>query len=225
MKRFVAIASLLALLLVAPAEAKVRKISLTSSVAPGQRAQLVIDVRPRGRCTFSITSGAARTGGRITWIWQVPATAKPGVIPLRVNCGRRGTFRDRLVVRAAVDAAWPMPDTPRNNVARFAVCNQAPGRVREMYGVEIIQARDFFAGRSDAMDNEANLNRDNRADCAFAVKGVIDDALWYFVSVRVGKGCNYLVTTRLMNPNGISVPSRPLLAETYTASCASLGAA
>ena len=178
--RLVILGSIIMLLvLAASADAKVRKVSVTSAAQVGQQVRLVVDVTPRSRCSISVKGLAPRTGGRITWNWRVAADA--GLI--RVNCGKAGSFNTRIkIVRDnSYDALLP--------TAKLAVCNQAAARVRQKYGLELIRGEDFFAGRTDAAAIVARFNTEQKSDCFFkAPNGIVDDALWYLINVAGGGG-------------------------------------
>ena len=140
----VALAAILAF--PAAADAKVKKVSLTSPVQAGGRARLVVAVNPRSRCSISIKGLGPRTGSRVTWNWQIPKDAKIGSTPIRVNCGKAGNLTTQITVRAA-------SNDPLLGPARLAVCNQVVGRIAKKYGVQqVIPAEDFFAGRTNAAE-------------------------------------------------------------------------
>jgi hypothetical protein len=218
MKAFAVLVAIALLALPAAADAKVRRVSLSSSVQAGERAQLIIVVTPRSRCSISLTGVPARTGGRITWTWQIPLSAKPGSLPFSVSCGKAGRFTARITIRPAIDS-------PLLGEARVAVCNQVVKRVAQMYGVQqVTRAEAFYAGRSDAAKIVAKQRLLAQADCVFLVRGIIDDVLWYYVKVvPSGQGCGFAVSTRLSSPNNMAIPSRPLPDETYLARCTELG--
>jgi hypothetical protein len=78
----------------------VLKISLTTLVRAGSYAQLTVRVTPPARCTMRATYDAVskakalgpKTGGRITWRWQVGATTHAGRWPIVVRCGTSGSL-------------------------------------------------------------------------------------------------------------------------------------
>jgi hypothetical protein len=81
----------------------VLKVSLTTPVRVGSYAQLTVRVTPPARCAARVTYGAVskalgpKTGGRITWRWQVGSNTPAGRWPIVVRCGTSGnltlTFR------------------------------------------------------------------------------------------------------------------------------------
>lgn len=98
---------LIALVLIAPASAAVRKVTFTGTVNAGDQASLTVTVGPRARCTIkvvydTVTSRArglvAKTGTKITWQWRVGTNTNPGRWAVRVDCGRSG----KLVLRIRV---------------------------------------------------------------------------------------------------------------------------
>ncbi len=100
----------LALLLPASAAAKVRLVSVTSPVSPGQYATLTASVSPAKRCTISVLykSGPSRaqglyakrpTNGRVSWTWKVGTNTTAGRWKIIVSCGSAGTLNTSFRVR------------------------------------------------------------------------------------------------------------------------------
>jgi hypothetical protein len=92
----------------ASAEAAVRKVSFTGSVAPNDFASLSVKVSPRSRCTIKVVYDTtvshakglgAKTGTTITWRWKVGSATHPGRWPVTVDCGKSGKLSVRLRVR------------------------------------------------------------------------------------------------------------------------------
>jgi hypothetical protein len=99
--------AMLALLLAAPGESAVRRVSFTGVVSPNEYARLEVRVLPRARCTITVIYATgesqarglrAKTGGLIVWRWKVGSTTSPGRWPVRVDCGSSGRLNLRLRV-------------------------------------------------------------------------------------------------------------------------------
>jgi hypothetical protein len=97
-----------ALGLVAPAEARVQKVSWTATVVAGSEALLTVSVTPRGRCRITVEYATgvskarglgAKRGGRITWRWKVGSNTTNGRSPVTVDCGKSGKLSLKLRVR------------------------------------------------------------------------------------------------------------------------------
>lgn len=77
-------------------------------VFPGRAASVTLGVRPAGTlCGLTLRYAGGSTqrlpriraaGGRATWQWEVPATARPGTGSMTASCGRVGSKRRPLVV-------------------------------------------------------------------------------------------------------------------------------
>lgn len=110
--------SLAALVLVGPlgaasdARPSVSFRSAPRHVFPGKAASATVVVRPTGTtCSLTLryAGGSSQrlprvraTGGRVTWQWEVPATAKPGTGSMTASCGRAGSRRRPLVVVGSI---------------------------------------------------------------------------------------------------------------------------
>jgi hypothetical protein len=101
------VAIAVAVILVAPAAATVRKVNFTAVVSPNEYAVLTVSVAPRARCTIKVVYDTtvsharglgAKTGGPITWRWKVGSSTHAGRWPVRVNCGTSGRLLLRLRV-------------------------------------------------------------------------------------------------------------------------------
>lgn len=81
-----------------------RLVSLTSPARRNAHATLVAHVVPARRCSISVLykSGPSQAQGlnpkrpvhgRVAWTWMVGGNTTLGRWPIRVNCGRSGSFR------------------------------------------------------------------------------------------------------------------------------------
>ncbi len=100
----------LALALPSAAAAKVRLISVTSPVWPGQYATLRASVTPARKCSITVLykSGPSEaqglyskkpTNGRVSWTWKVGTRTTAGRWKIVVSCGSAGTLNTSFVVR------------------------------------------------------------------------------------------------------------------------------
>ncbi len=89
-------------------EVRVRVVSLTSPVSPGQDATIVAQTAPNADCRISVVykSGPSRASGLypkaadrrgvVRWTWRVGTRTTPGRWPIIITCsigGREGTLR------------------------------------------------------------------------------------------------------------------------------------
>jgi len=106
----------------------VKRISLTSPIAGGERASLTVNVTPHARCAGRVASKphaqrlSTKVGGRITWRWTITSDTQAGRWPIVVDCGTSGLLRTTIVVRPAG------PELPLVEVAKI-ICNRIPARV------------------------------------------------------------------------------------------------
>jgi hypothetical protein len=110
---FVVLLSVVGLLaLSAGADAKVRRVSLTSPVRAGDYASLIVAVSPSTVCRITVTYKEVVSrakglrpkrpkGGRVTWRWRVGTNTTPGRWPIAVDCGKAGKLRTTFVVKAS----------------------------------------------------------------------------------------------------------------------------
>jgi hypothetical protein len=110
---------LAALIMVAPLASAasmmldVKLVSLTSPVAPGKTATLVVQTTPKARCSASVkySSGMSKaTGlgfknadakGNVKWTWRVGTKTAAGMWPVTVNCAlksAKGKLDTSLVI-------------------------------------------------------------------------------------------------------------------------------
>ena len=89
------------------ADARVRKLSITSPISRGDYATLT--VASSARCSIAVVYKSGRSvakglypkspsGGRISWTWKVGTNTTPGRWPILVTCGRAGTLATSFVV-------------------------------------------------------------------------------------------------------------------------------
>jgi hypothetical protein len=94
----------------ATAEAKVRLVSVTSPISPGNAASLVVRVSPARSCSITVhyKSGPSKAkglttkrpiAGVVSWSWIVGTRTTAGRWPITVSCGSAGTLRTSFVVR------------------------------------------------------------------------------------------------------------------------------
>lgn len=85
----------------------VSKSAFTSKVKAGGYASLTVAVKPKSRCSITVTYSTgeskakglnAITGATINWRWRVGSSTKPGKWPVRVTCGKAGKLNLRLRV-------------------------------------------------------------------------------------------------------------------------------
>jgi len=69
------------------AQSAARKVSIKSPVQAGRAASLAVNGSSKAKCTITVRAGsyvptprglAPKTGGRITWRWQLRTNARPG---------------------------------------------------------------------------------------------------------------------------------------------------
>lgn len=109
---------LAALVMIAPlasaaAMLDVKLVSLTSPVAPGKSATLVVQTAPKAKCTAEVNYGSGKSRakglgpknadakGTIKWTWKVGTKTATGSWPVTVNCSSKeasGTLETTLVV-------------------------------------------------------------------------------------------------------------------------------
>ena len=110
------------------ADAKVRLVSVTSPVHPGEKATLVAHVSPAAKCSIVVhyktgpstvhdLSPKKSASGRVSWSWRVGRNATPGRWPITVSCGVAGILSTSLVVKY---------QTNRLRGASLATCTPSP---------------------------------------------------------------------------------------------------
>jgi micrococcal nuclease len=92
----------------------VTKVSLTSPVKRGAKAQLVIATKAKAKCTIKVTykSGPSKakglepktagSNGRAIWSWTIGTNTTPGKWPIDVKCslgGKSGKLREYIRVK------------------------------------------------------------------------------------------------------------------------------
>ena len=82
----------------------VKKVSVTSPVARGGTAKVVIKTVPKAKCFISVDydSGPstaaglddkiADSSGKVAWSWKVGLNTTPGTTPIYIGCGNRKAF-------------------------------------------------------------------------------------------------------------------------------------
>ena len=74
----------------------------------GDMASVTVSVSPRARCTigvyYSTTASraaglGAKRGTKITWTWRVGSNTKPGMWPVKIDCGKSGKTQTSVTVR------------------------------------------------------------------------------------------------------------------------------
>jgi hypothetical protein len=108
MRKAFAVAVCAAALVAVPAAgAQVKQLSVSSPVAHGNVATLVVSVSPRATCSIMVLykSGPShahglspKRGGTIAWSWIVGTRTTPGRWSIRVECGSAGSLATSFVV-------------------------------------------------------------------------------------------------------------------------------
>lgn len=98
----------LAGVLVSSALATVRITKKPGRVATSDMASVSVTVSPKARCkigvyystTASRAAGlGAKTGTKLTWTWRVGSNTKPGIWPVKIDCGKSGKAATVVTVR------------------------------------------------------------------------------------------------------------------------------
>ena len=218
--RVAAIIGALALIVsAAVAESAVRRVSIKTPVQAGRVASVTVNVAPRAKCTIAVKAGsyvptprglAPKTGGRITWRWQLRLSAPPGLSPVIVRCGKSGVLTTKFTVLA------PDPEMSLND-ASIAACQQAPARVRAKYGTELGSLPESTLVTLRRKYGEFNCGLSNRY--------YTEIGSFYLLSIRPGAArCTFVLSARVVWPNtgkpydGYTGP----VDETYIETCKSL---
>lgn len=95
-------------------DVKVKLVSLTKTVAPGDDATIAVSTAPNADCTIAVTykSGPsdakgldpqkADAKGAAKWTWTAAKATTPGTWPIKVSCaagGKTGTLETSFVVK------------------------------------------------------------------------------------------------------------------------------
>jgi hypothetical protein len=206
----------------AAAQDGVRKVRVTSPVQAGEMAALTVAVAPRARCSIALSGGsyvastaalAPKAGGRITWRWRVPLSARGGLARARVACGTSGTLRTTFEVIAK-------PVSLSLAEAKKKACARVPQRVQSKYRTQLVPLLDRTLEQ---------LRAEYRGfDCAWGSNYYPEGTpiSYYLVSIAAAKApCTFAVTARVVWPGDPALPGYAgPVSETYTETCKSLGA-